>query len=74
MVSSVITAVIFFILGYASGWFGHKYRDHIQAKSEKNTNTQPAPLYEDLQPTSTSQDQERAFELKENAAYGPVCT
>ena len=72
MVSSVITAVVFFVLGCASGWFGHKYKDNIQAKSEKNNNTQPAPLYEDLQPKSTSENQERAFELKENIAYGPM--
>ena len=70
VVSSVITAaVILFILGCASGWFGHKYKDNICAK---NKNSQPAPLYEDLQPSSsTSQDQEKAFELKENIAYGP---
>ena len=74
VVSSVIMAVVIFVLGCASGWFGHKYynKDNIQTRSEKNTNTQPAHLYEDLQPTSTSQDQEKAFELKENVAYGPV--
>ena len=73
VVSSVITAIVFFILGCASGWLGHKYKDNIRAKSGKSTNTQPAPLYEDLQPSSsTSRDQERAFELKENVAYGPL--
>ena len=72
VVSSVIMAVVIFVLGCASGWFGHKYKDNIQTRSEKNTNIQPAPLYEDLRPTSTSQDQEKAFELKENVAYGPV--
>ena len=72
VVSSVITAVVFFVLGCTSGWFGHKYKENIQTRSEKNTNTQPATLYEDLQPTSTSQDQEKAFELKENVAYGPL--
>ena len=75
MVSSIIvTAVIFFLLGSASGWFGHKYKSTTQARSEKNTNTQPAPLYEDLRPsTSMLEDQEKAvFELKENVAYGPV--
>ena len=72
VVSSIITAVVFFVLGCASGWFGHKYKDNIQTRSEKNTNSQPAPLYEDLQLTATSQDQEKAFELKENVAYGPV--
>ena len=72
VVSSVITAVVFFILGCACGRFGHKNKDSISKRSEKNTNTQSAPLYEDLQPMSTSKDQEKAFELKENVAYGPV--
>ena len=73
MISSIIVAVVLFSLGCASGWFGHKYKDTIQARSDKTSNSQPAPLYEDLQPSSsTSQDQERAFELKENVVYGPV--
>ena len=59
MVSSVIAAVVFFVLGCASGWFGHKYKDNIQTRSEKNTNSQPTPLYEDQQPTATSQDKRK---------------
>ena len=72
VVSSVITAAVFFVLGCSCGWFGHKYKDNIQTRSEKNTNSQPAPLYEDLQPAFTSQDQDKTFELKENVAYGPL--
>ena len=71
--STVISAVVFFLLGGICGWFGHKYKDTaVQAKSDKNASSEPAPLYEDLQPTSTPKDQGKAFELKENVAYGPV--
>ena len=71
--STVISAVVFFLLGSICGWFGHKYKDTaVQAKSDKNASSEPAPLYEDLQPTSTPRDQGKAFELKENVAYGPV--
>ena len=76
VISSIIVALVFFILGFslgcASGWFGHKYKITTQAKSDKNTGIQPAPLYEDLQPMSMPREQEKAFELKENVAYGPV--
>lgn len=72
VVSSITLSVLFFLLGCTSGWFGHKYKDNTQSRSENNTNTQPSPLYEDLRPTSTSKDQEKAFELKENIAYGPI--
>ena len=71
MVSSIIlvilSSVLFFFIGCVSGWFGHKHR-----QSAKTTNSQPAPVYEDLQPTSMPENQEIAFELKENVAYGPI--
>jgi hypothetical protein len=74
--STVISAVVFFLLGCACGWLGHKYRGTItsKAKSDKNVISEPAPLYEDLQITSIQSptDQGKAFELKENVAYGPV--
>ena len=71
--STVFSAVVFFLLGGICGSFGHKYKGTaIQAKSDKNASSEPAPLYEDLQLTSTPKDQGKAFELKENVAYGPV--
>ena len=70
--STVISALVFFMLGCASGWFGHKYKITTQVKSDKNTGIQPAPLYEDLRPTSMPREHKKAFELKENVAYGPV--
>ena len=69
VISSISLSALFFLLGCASGWFGRKYKE---ANSDKNTHTQPTPLYEDVRPTSTSQDQEKGFELKENIVYDPV--
>ena len=74
VVSSVIvfilSSTLFFFIGCVCGWVGHK---HKTKGSDKNITSQAAPVYEDLQPsTFTPQDQERAFELKENVAYGPI--
>ena len=73
--STVTTAVVFFLLGCAGGWLGHKYKGttSTRAKSDKDANAEPVPLYDDLQPTSsTPEDQGKAFELRENVAYGPI--
>ena len=71
MVSSIIVvfliSTLFFFVGCVCGWFGHKHR-----QSAKTTISQPAPVYEDLQPTSMPENREITFELKENVAYGPV--
>ena len=71
MVSSIIvfilSSALFFFIGCVCGWVGHKYK-----QSAKTTISQPAPVYEDLQPTSVPENQERTFELKENVAYGPI--
>lgn len=69
VISSTSLSVLFFLVGGACGWFVHKYKVATQAKA---TNFQPAPVYEDLPSTSKPQDREKAFELKENVAYGPV--
>ena len=74
VILSTIVAVVFFIIGCligcASGWFGHKCKISTR---DKNTDSQPTSLYEDLQlPASMPQDQKIAFELEENVAYGPV--
>ena len=67
----ILTSILFFLIGYASGWFCHKYKTYW---SDKSTHSQAAPVYEDLQPsTSIPGDREKAtFELKENIAYGPI--
>ena len=69
VISSTSLSVLFFLLGCACGWFGHKYKSTCTTQA---TDSQPAPLYEDLQSTSKPHDQEITFELKENVAYGPV--
>ena len=70
--SIVISAGLFSLLGCAIGWLGLKYKSKV-AKYFKNTNTQPAPVYEDLQlPASKPLDREKVFELQENVAYAQV--
>ena len=75
MISTAFTvAIVFFTIGCTCGWCGHKYKISTQAKSNKNTSTPAAPLYEYIQPMLTSRmpcKQEKEFELKENVAYGP---
>ena len=71
VVSSIIVVILsstlFFFIGCVCGWVGHKHK-----QSAKANISQPAPVYEDLQPTSMPENQEKAFELEENFAYGPV--
>ena len=68
----ILSSTLFFFIGCVCGWFGHKHKTK-GSESDKNITSQAAPVYEDLQPsTFTPQDQERAFELKENVAYGPI--
>ena len=75
MISSIIafilSSILFFFIGCASGWFCHKYKIN---RSGKGSHSQAAPVYEDLQPsTSIPGDREKAtFELKENIAYSPI--
>ena len=44
--------------------------------SKNSNNSQPAPLYEDVQPSfpGLAKDQERDFKQKENVACGPGST
>ena len=63
----ILSSALFFFIGCVCGWFGHKHK-----QSAKTNIAQPAPVYEDLQPTSMPENRERTFELKENVAYGPV--
>ena len=67
----IFSSTLFFIVGCACGWFGHKHKKD-KGSDKRTPPPQPAPLYEDLQPTSMPGDQEKAFELKENVAYGPI--
>jgi hypothetical protein len=76
VVSSVIvfifSSTLFFFIGCACGWIGHKYKTN---RSDKSTLSQAAPVYEDLQPPMSmpGDPQEKAtFELRENVAYGPI--
>ena len=75
MISSIILAVPFVLVGCACSWVGHRFKNTTQARSDKNTGSpqlQLAPVYEEVQPTFTSQDQETAFQLNDNIAYGPL--
>ena len=67
----ILSSILFFFVGCASGWFCHKYKT---CRSDKGSHSQAAPVYEDLQPsTSTPGDRDKVtFELKENIAYGPI--
>ena len=68
----ILSSTLFFLIGCVCDWFDHK---RWSKGSDKNTTSQaaPFPVYEDLQSTSTPEDQEKAtFELKENVAYGPI--
>jgi hypothetical protein len=72
VIAYILSSVLIFIIGCACGWLGHKYRTK---GLDETTNPQTAPVYEELQPsTSMSRDpQEKViFELKENVAYDPV--
>ena len=73
LVVFILSLTLFFILGCACGWVGHK---HKTKQSDKNARSEAALLYEHLQPstpTSIPGEQERATsELKENVAYGPI--
>ena len=64
----ILSSTLFFFIGCICGCFIHKYRIK---RSDKNVRSQPAPLYEDLQP-SLAEDKEKTFKLKENVAYGPI--
>ena len=76
VISSIIVFIfsltLFFFIGCASGWFCHKYKT---SRSDKGSHSQAAPVYEDLQPSTSCipGDREKVtFELKENIAYGPI--
>jgi hypothetical protein len=72
IIAYILSSALIFIIGCACGWLGHKHRTK---GLDKTTNPQAAPVYEELQSsTSMPRDpQEKAtFELKENVAYGPV--
>jgi hypothetical protein len=63
-----LSSVLIFIIGCACGWVGHKHR--IKGL-DKNTNSQAAPVYEDIASMPRDPRQKATFELKENVAYGP---
>ena len=57
----ILSRALFFLIGCVYGWFGHNRWQ--SAKTKGNTISQPAPVYEDLQPTSMPETRERVFEL-----------
>ena len=71
----VLSSTLFCFIGSICGWVGHK---HKAMASKNSNNSQPIPLYEDVQPSfprsfpGLSEDQEREFKLEENVAYGPA--
>ena len=79
-----VSSIVFFSLGMACGWFGHKHKqshaskatsDPAKKNAGRNEQSQlpqtPGPLYEELQLESTLEHQ-NLIELKENVAYGPI--
>ena len=79
-----ISSIVFLVIGYACGWFGHKGKqshaskttsDPAKKSASRNEQSQlsqsPGPLYEELQPKSTLEFQD-LVELEKNVAYGPI--
>ena len=82
-----IISIVFLSIGYACGWFSHKYKQSHTSKAatdssvdyDENTGPNegsqlpptPGPLYEELQQRSTPEHQD-LVELKENVAYRPI--
>ena len=75
------TAVYFYLYLICSltwrlwSWVGHRFKNTAQTRSDKNTTSQqpqPAPVYEEIQPTFTLQDQEKAFKLNDDTCIAYV--
>lgn len=73
----VASSVMFIVIGYACGWFGHKHKQSHASKktschNEEHKKTQTlGPLYKELHQESTLKHQD-LVELSENVAYGPI--
>ena len=79
-------AILFLVIGYACGWFGHKHKQSHASKATKidlvkenschDEGSQqpqtPGPLYEKLHQESTLEHHQDLVELQENVAYGPI--
>ena len=79
----VVSSIVFLFIGYACGWFGHKCKQShtISDRTKKNARIEqshehlpqtPGPLYEELQPSTSTPEYQDLVELKENVAYGPI--
>ena len=78
--------MVFLFIGYGCGWFaGHKHKQShpISDPAKKNASIEqshdqlpqtPGPLYEELQPSTSTPECQDLVELKENVAYGPIAT
>ena len=77
-----VSSILFLSIGYACGWFGHKYKQSRTSKAtslsaEMNTCQNDdfqiqGPLYEQLQVNSIISEHQDHVELTENVAYGPI--
>ena len=78
-----VSSIVFLFIGYACGWFGHKRKQShtISDRAKKNAHIEqshdqlpqtPGPLYEELQPSTSTPECQDLVELKENVAYGPI--
>ena len=75
---------MFLFIGYGCGWFaGHKCKQShtISDPAKKNARIEqshkqlpqtPGPLYEEVQPSTSTPERQDLVELKENVAYGPI--
>ena len=76
----ILSSVLFFIVGYACGYFGQWHKQSTTSRETSDDivcpgEPQPAPVYEEiLAGKPMPEDCERDFELKENIAYDPVQT
>ena len=81
----VVSSIVFLVIGYACGWFGHKHKQSHASKAttiidsaEENTchmeqsqvPQTPGPLYEKL--LRSTQEHQDLVELNKNVAYGPI--
>ena len=78
-----VSSIVFLFIGCACGWFGHKRNQShtISDPAKKNACIEqshdqlpqtPGPLYEELQPSTSTPECRDLVELKENVAYGPI--
>ena len=70
----IVSSIIFFLIGCLCGWFGHKRKQSSTNETESDSfqQTTPTPAYEDVVSKTQATNNETAFELENNTAYGRV--